>query len=83
MIIDDAEKCYYFPVKSILKLYSSEWLKNKKASISNDNNSFQNALNDAFNCYNIESNPERISNIEPFIKQYNWKGIKFPSHKKD
>ena len=83
MIIDDAEKCYYFPVKSILKLYSSEWLKNKKASISNDNNSFQNALNDAFNCYNIESNPERISNIEPFIKQYNWKGIEFTSHKKD
>ena len=49
----------------------------------NDNNSFQNALNDALNCYNIETDPERISNIEPFIKQYNWKGIKFPSHKKD
>ena len=61
MIIDDAEKCYYFPVKSILKLYSSEWLKNKKAAINNENNSFQNALNDALNYYNIESNPERIS----------------------
>ena len=72
-----------FCVKRILEVYSSEWLKDKKDAKNNDNNSFQNALNDALNCYNIETNPERISNIEPFIKQYNWKGIKFPSHKKD
>ena len=72
-----------FCVKRILEVYSSEWLKDKKDAKNNDNNSFQNALNDALNCYNIETNPEKISNIEPFIKQYNWKGIKFPSHKKD
>ena len=72
-----------FCVKRILEVYSSEWLKDKKDAKNNDNNSFQNALNDALNCYNIETNPERISNIEPYIKQYNWKGIKFPSHKKD
>ena len=72
-----------FCVKRILEVYSSEWLKDKKDAKNNDNNSFQNALNDALNCYNIETNPERISNIEPFIKQYKWKGIKFPSHKKD
>ena len=72
-----------FCVKCILEVYSSEWLKDKKDAKNNDNNSFQNALNDALNCYNIETNPERISNIEPFIKQYKWKGIKFPSHKKD
>ena len=72
-----------FCVKRILEVYSSEWLKDKKDAKNNDNNSFQIALNDALNCYNIETNPERISNIEPFIKQYNWKGIKFPSHKKD
>ena len=27
----------------------------------------------------IKWNPERVSNIEPFINEYNWKGIKYPS----
>ena len=31
----------------------------------------------------IKSHPERISNIKPFIDQYNWKDIDFPSHIKD
>ena len=30
MIKDDAEKYYYFSVRSKLELYSSEWLRNKK-----------------------------------------------------
>ena len=64
----------------MLELYSFEWLKNKKAAINNDNNSFQNALNYALSCYNIKNDPERISNTEPFITQNNWKDIKFPSH---
>ena len=24
-------------------------------------------------------NPERVSNIKPFINKYNWKGIKYPT----
>ena len=74
-IYNGIEKCYYFEVKSILELYSSEWLKNKKTAIKNDNHSFQNALNDALNCCNIKTNSEKISNIEPFIKLYNWERI--------
>ena len=35
------------------------------------------------NYQNIRTNPERISNIKPFINQYNWRGIDFPSHQKD
>ena len=31
----------------------------------------------------IKSHPERISKIKPFIDQYNWKEINFPSHKED
>ena len=31
----------------------------------------------------IENHPERISNIKPFIDQYNWKGIDFPAGIKD
>ena len=30
-----------------------------------------------------EGHPEKISNIKPFINQYNWKNIDFPSHRKD
>ena len=27
----------------------------------------------------IESHPERVSNIKPFIISYNWEGINYPS----
>ena len=47
LMINDDEKYYYFAVKSKLELYSSEWLRSKKQSITNGDNCFQNALNDA------------------------------------
>ena len=65
---------------------STKWLKNKKAKINpkiNDDKYFQHALTDALNYEQIKSHPERISNIKPFIDRYNWKGISFPSDKKD
>ena len=37
----------------------------------------------SLNYQKIKSNPERISKIKPFIDQYNWKVIVFPSHSKD
>ena len=27
----------------------------------------------------IKRNPERVSNIKPFINKYNWEGINYPS----
>ena len=83
MINDNAEKYYYFAVNSKLELYSSEWFKNKKEAIINGDNCFQNALNDALNYQNIKKDPQRISKIKPYISQYNWKDIEFPSHQKD
>ena len=35
---DDDEKYYYFAVKSKLELYSYEWLRSKKESITNQEN---------------------------------------------
>ena len=35
------------------------------------------------NYQNINSHPERISKLKPFINNYNWKDIEFPSHSKD
>ena len=65
---------------------SPKWLKNKKATINpkdNDDNWFQYASTVALNYQNIKNNPEKISKIERFIDQYNWKEINFPSHNKD
>ena len=63
---------------------SPEWLKNKKVTISpnnNDDECFQYALTVALNYEQIKIHPERISKIKPIIDQYNWKEINFPSHK--
>ena len=64
---------------------SLKWLKNKKATINPKNNDakcFQYALTAALNYQNIKSHPERISNLKPFIDQYNWKEIDFPSERR-
>ena len=65
---------------------SPKWLNNRKATINsrnNDDKSFQYAVTVALNYQNIKNNPERISKIKPFIEQYDWKEIDFPSHQKD
>ena len=48
-----------------------------------NNNDFQNALNDALDYQTIESHPQRISKLKPYINKYNWKGINFPATPKD
>ena len=58
-------------------------IKKQKESITNEDNCFQNALDDALNYQTIETHPERISKLKPYINQYNWKDIKFPSDKED
>ena len=35
--------------------------------------------NAALNHKEIKSHPERISNLKPFINQYNWKEMNFPA----
>ena len=66
---------------------SREWLENKKATIKpknkKDNKSVQCALTLALNHQNIERDHQRISQIKPFIGQYNWKDIVFPPQTKD
>ena len=56
-------------VKSKLELYSSEWLRSKKELITNEDNCFQNALNDALNYQTITANPERISKLKKYINK--------------
>ena len=61
---------------------SPEWVLNERATINpknKDNKCFQYSITVALNHQNIENHPERILNTEPFINQYNWKGIDFPA----
>ena len=65
---------------------SPKWIKNKKSTINPKNNDykcFQYAVTLALNLDKVSSHPERISKIKPFIEQYNWKEIDFPSTSKD
>ena len=83
MINDEANNYYYFAVKNLSEWNFSGWLTAKKEATINNDNSFQNALDDALNYQNIKTNPERISKLKPYINKYNWEGIDFPAGPKD
>ena len=59
---------------------SPKWLKDKKSTTNPKNND---AVTLALNLDKIKKDPQRISKIKPFIDQYNWKDIDFPSTSKD
>ena len=65
---------------------SPKWLKDKKSTINPKNNDykcFQHAVTLALNLDKINNHSERISKVKPFIEEYNWKDIDFPSTSKD
>ena len=90
-IFDSVDFLYYHLQKTSLSrkgesyIDSPKWLKNKKTinPKNNDNNCFQFALSVSLNYQNSKEDPQRISKILPFIDQYDWKEIKFPSHKEN
>ena len=89
--VRDSNKLLYDHLQIGLKgggsyIDSPKWLKNKKATINpknNDDKCFPYALTVALNHLNIGENPQGTWKIKPFIDQYNWKEIEFPSEKKD
>ena len=66
---------------------SPEWIKNKRVIINpkntENNMCFQYAITAALNHQNIDHHSERLSKPRPFINNYNWKDIEFPSHSED
>ena len=58
-------------------------INNNDNNNNNNNNNFKNALDDALIYQTIESNPQRISKLKPYINKYNWKGIEFPAGSKE
>ena len=79
MINDETNNSYYFGVKNLSQLNSLGWLKSKKETTINGHSDFQNALDDALNYLSIETHPERISKLKPYINRYNCEGIEFPA----
>ena len=70
----------------LIYIDSPKWLKDKRSTVnpeSNDDKCFQYAVTLALNFDKIKKDPQRISKIKPFIDQYNWKDIDFPSTSKD
>ena len=74
-------------LRSISKSWRSyinfqDWIKKKKAAINpqnEDEKCFQYAATVPSNYDNIKWNPERVSNIKPFINKYNWEKLNYPS----
>ena len=65
---------------------SAKWIKDKKSTINpinNDYKCFQYAVTVVLNGDKIKKDPQRVSKIKPFIDQYNWNDIDFPSTGKD
>ena len=65
---------------------SAKWIKNKLSTINPKNNDykcFQYAVTVELNHYKINEDPQKVSKIKPFIDQYNWNDIDFPSTSKD
>ena len=91
LFFDSVDALYYNLTKISLSrggsyIDSPKWLKSKKATINPKNNynkCFQYALTVALSYEQIKKDPPRISKIKPFIDQYNWKDIDFPSYSKD
>ena len=64
-----------------------EWIANKKCTINRknkkDNRFYLYAIVTALNFNNIPNHPERISNLIPFIPNYNWGELNFPAGPKE
>ena len=76
------KNCYYFTVKNLSELYFLGWLRERKEAIINSDNNFQKALDEALNYQNIERDPQRVSQIMPYIDKYYWKRTEFPAEPK-
>ena len=65
---------------------SAKWMKDKKSTINPKNNDyecFQYAVSVTLNRDITNKHPQRVSKIKPFIDQYNWNDLDFPSTSKD
>ena len=64
-----------------------QWIANKKCTINpkntKDNRCYLYSIVIALNFHKIPNHPERISNLIPFISNYNWEEVNFPAGPKE
>ena len=83
------ESITYSFTKIIVKntfIESPDWIKDKKCTINpqnKDNECFQYSVIISLYHKEIKNNPERISNIKPFINNLNWENINFSPEEQD
>ena len=91
-IFENVDLLYYYFHKIDIRrdgsyIDSSEWIKNKGATINpkniDDDYCLQYAVTAALDHKDIGRNPQRISKIKSFISKYNWEGIEFLAGPKD
>ena len=94
-LVFDAVNVMYYDLNKIslnrggsyIPTNTASWLSDKKATVNPQNKKddwcFKYALTVALNYEKIKNNAEGISKIKPFIDQYNWKEMDFPSTCKD
>ena len=56
---------------------------NRKNTLDGDEYCFAYAITIALNHHRIRSHLEIVSNLEPYVNNYNWSKIEFPSYRKD
>ena len=69
--------------KKLTRIKSLGWLRGKKETIINNENSFQNTLDGALSYQTIKTNPEKISKLKPCVNKNNWEGIDVPAGPKE
>ena len=89
-VFDYVESLNYIFHKIDLKIIGGsyikppEWIQNKKATINphnkKDNKCFQYAITIALNYKEIGNNHHRVSKVNPFVNQYDWADINFPTN---
>ena len=88
LVLEGVDSIIYNFRKTITSSYidTSDCIKNKKCTINpqnKDDKCFQYAAAIALNHKKINNHPERIPKIKPFINQYNWDNLNFPSQQQD
>ena len=86
-IFDSVQMMYYKCHKVNFRrggpyINSPDWIKKKASTINlknKDDKCFQYVVTVALNYGEIESHPERVSDIKPFMNKYKWKGKNYPS----
>ena len=74
------------PCMERIPIKKKKWIKDKKSTINPKNNDykcFQYAVTVALNHDKVNKDLQRVSKIKPFINQYSWNDIDFPSTGKD